>query len=89
MKLTLSVLLIAGTVALPGYASTPEASSKQPDSKVTPTEPRPVPVPKTDAAESKPVAEPLKWDRLDPKAIEQSREKEKRKSPFATVPAER
>ena len=87
MKLLLGVLLVIGLIAFPGYASTPEASSKSSEPGVTPKDRA---VPNAGAAESKPKAvEPLKWDQLDPRAIEQSTKQAQRKSPFTTVPAER
>jgi hypothetical protein len=87
-KQALSVLIIAGFVAVSGVVNADDALSKK--SEPTGTAPSQNAAPKSESVEAKPKsAKPVKWDQLDPKQLEQRAKKNQPTSPLSGAPAER
>jgi hypothetical protein len=84
----LGIVLI--TNATVGVAMAAEVLSKKPDPVDAPPSGATASVPRAEGIEVKAKRpEPLKWDQLDPKAVERSAKKAQAKSPFSAVPPER
>ncbi len=89
-QLSLVILLISGFHASTGIAQYESAPSNRPAAIGVPTDDRIVAPSDSVRADSKAkAADALKWDQLDPKAIELAMKKLRNKSPFITVPPER
>jgi len=83
----LGVVLITSAVAASGAATAADAPSKRSE-PVPPTDA--ASVPKAESVEVNPKrTDRLKWDQLDPKAVERSAKRARPKSPFSAVPPER
>jgi hypothetical protein len=80
----LGIVLITSAIVLSSVVVAADIPSKKSDPVDTPS------VPRTNSTEAKAKgAEPVKWDQLDPKAIERSAKKAQSKSPFSAVSPER
>ena len=90
MNGNLVVAIITSTVlSLPVSVNATEVPSKKAEARGAAAVEAPSAPSSAKAAEAKKDAEALKWDRLDPKALENAAKKAQAKSPFAAVPAER
>jgi hypothetical protein len=84
----LAIAVITNTIV--GVAMAAEVPSKKPDPVGAPLGGAASAVPRAERVEAKAKgSEPLKWDQLDPKAVERAAKKAQSKSPFSAVPAER
>jgi hypothetical protein len=82
-------IITAGTLSLPASVSAIDVPSKKPEASGAAAFEASAAPSGAKAADAKKGAETLKWDQLDPKALESAAKKAQTKSPFATVPAER
>jgi hypothetical protein len=81
--------IIVSTLALPVSVDATEVPSKKPEVGGTAAVEASSAPSSAKAAEAKKGAEALKWDQLDPRALENAAKKAQTKSPFTIVPAER
>ena len=82
-------IITANTLLLSAPVSATDVPSRKSDTSGAATVEESSAPPGAKTAEARKCAEALKWDQLDPKALEAAAKKAQRKSPFTTVPAER
>ncbi len=86
----LGIVLFTNAIVLSGVAMAADIPSKKPEPGDAPPSGTAASVPRADSIDAKSKRpEPLKWDQLDPKAVERSAKKAQSKSPFSAVPPER
>lgn len=84
------ITVLTSAVVLSSVTFAAEVPPKRQEPVNSPPSAAAAPVPKADSLEEKTKnADRLKWDQLDPKAVERAAKKAQPKSPFSAVPPER